>query len=189
MVNITKASAIAFLKSIVCRFGVPNRIITNNGTQFKSQHFQEYCEDIGIQLRFASMAHPRSNSQVEQANAEILRGSRFAPTTILKSMVRSGLTSFRAYYGGTGPHPAERPGRLLSSWSMGPKHAFPRRSPWAHYESKLSMTNCRSGSIVKMWTSSMSEDGEQRSEMHGITKRSSITINGSCIVGSSRLGT
>jgi transposase InsO family protein len=60
MVNITKASAIAFLKSIVCRFGVPNRIITDNGTQFKSRHFQEYCEDIGIQLCFASVAHPEA---------------------------------------------------------------------------------------------------------------------------------
>jgi transposase InsO family protein len=74
MVNITKASAIAFLKSIVCSFGVSNRIITDNGTQFKSQHFQEYCEDIGIQLCFAFVAHPRSNGQVERANAEILRG-------------------------------------------------------------------------------------------------------------------
>jgi hypothetical protein len=36
------------------------------------------------------VAHPRSNGQVEQANAKILRGSRFAPITILKSMVRSG---------------------------------------------------------------------------------------------------
>jgi transposase InsO family protein len=74
MVNITKASAIAFLKSIVCRFGVPNRIITDNGTQFKRQHFQEYYGDISIQLCFTSVAHPRSNGQVERANAEILRG-------------------------------------------------------------------------------------------------------------------
>jgi transposase InsO family protein len=74
VVNITKASAIAFLKSIVCRFGVPNRIITDNGTQFKSQYFQEYCEDISIQLCFTSIAHPRSNGQVERANTEILRG-------------------------------------------------------------------------------------------------------------------
>jgi transposase InsO family protein len=73
MVNITKASTTAFLKSIVCRFGVPNWIITDNGTQLKSQHFQEYCEDIGIQLYFTSVAHPRSNGQVEWANAEILR--------------------------------------------------------------------------------------------------------------------
>jgi ribonuclease HI/transposase InsO family protein len=74
VVNITKASATTFLKSIVCRFGVPNWIITDNGTQFTSQYFQEYCEDIGIQLCFASMAHPRSNGQFERANAEILRG-------------------------------------------------------------------------------------------------------------------
>jgi transposase InsO family protein len=74
VVNITKASATAFLKSIVCPFGVPNQVITDNGTQFTSQYFQEYCEDIGIQLCFASVVHPRSNGQVERANAEILRG-------------------------------------------------------------------------------------------------------------------
>ena len=43
VVNITKKSAVAFLKSIVCRFGVPNRIIADNGIQFKSRLFQEYC--------------------------------------------------------------------------------------------------------------------------------------------------
>ena len=74
--NITKKSAVAFLKSIVCRFGIPNRIIVDNGTQFKSRLFQEYCEDIGIQLCFASVAHPRSNGQVERVNAEVLRGTQ-----------------------------------------------------------------------------------------------------------------
>jgi len=39
--------------------------------------------------------------------------------------VPNGLMSFRAYYGATGPHPAEPPGRLHSSWSTGLKHAFP----------------------------------------------------------------
>jgi transposase InsO family protein len=162
MVNITKASATAFLKSIVCRFGVPNQIITDNGTQFKSQYFQEYCEDLGIQLYFASVAHPRSNG---------------------------GLTSFQACCGGTRPHPAERPGRPLSSWSTGPKHAFPRRSQWAHCESKLSMKTCRSSSVTKILTSSTSGDGEQQSEMHGTTKRSGVIINDSCIAGNSGSGT
>jgi hypothetical protein len=74
VVNITQGAAVAFLKSIVCRFGVPSRIITDNGTQFTSRIFQEYCEDIGTQLCFASVAHPRSNGQVERANAEILTG-------------------------------------------------------------------------------------------------------------------
>jgi transposase InsO family protein len=74
VVNITQGADVAFLKSIVCRFGVPSRIITDNETQFTSWIFQEYCEDIGTQLCFASVAHPRSNGQAERANAGILRG-------------------------------------------------------------------------------------------------------------------
>ena len=74
VVSITQGAAVAFLKSIVCRFRVPSRIITNNGTQFISRLFQEYCEGIGTQLCFVSVAHPMSNGQAERANAEILRG-------------------------------------------------------------------------------------------------------------------
>jgi len=74
VVNITKVSAVAFLKSIVCRFGVPNRLIADNGTQFTSHLFRGYCEDIGIKFCFASVAHPRSNGQAERANPKILRG-------------------------------------------------------------------------------------------------------------------
>jgi transposase InsO family protein len=65
VVSITQGAVVAFLKSIVCRFGVPSRIITDNGTQFTSWPFQEYCEGIGTQLCFASVAHPRSESRLE----------------------------------------------------------------------------------------------------------------------------
>jgi hypothetical protein len=81
VVNITHGAAIAFLRSIVCRFGVPCRVITDNGTQFTSCLFQEYCEGIDTQLCFASVAHPRSNGQAERANTEILRDSRHTPTS------------------------------------------------------------------------------------------------------------
>ena len=84
MVNITKKSAVAFLKSIVRRFGVSNRIIADNRTQFKSRLFQEYCEDIGIHLCLASVAHPRSNGQVERANVENLRGLKTRTYNCLK---------------------------------------------------------------------------------------------------------
>jgi transposase InsO family protein len=85
VVNITQGAAVAFLKSIVYRFRVPSRIITDNGTQFTSQIFQEYCEDIGTQLCFASVAHPRSNGQVEMANAEILRGLKTHTDSLTRS--------------------------------------------------------------------------------------------------------
>jgi hypothetical protein len=39
VVNITQGVAVAFLKSIVCRFGVLSHIITDNGTQFTSRIF------------------------------------------------------------------------------------------------------------------------------------------------------
>jgi hypothetical protein len=39
MVSITQGADVAFLKSIVCRFGVPSRIITDNRTQFTSRLF------------------------------------------------------------------------------------------------------------------------------------------------------
>jgi transposase InsO family protein len=84
VVNITQGAAVAFLGSIVCRFGVPSRIITDNRTQFTSRLFQEYCEGIGTQLCFASVAHSRSNGLVERANAEILRGLKTRTYDCLK---------------------------------------------------------------------------------------------------------
>jgi hypothetical protein len=74
VVKINKQSAVKFIKSIICRFGVPNRIITDNGSKFTSGAFQWYCEDLGIQICYASPAHLESYGQVEHANAEILKG-------------------------------------------------------------------------------------------------------------------
>jgi hypothetical protein len=84
MVSITQGATVAFLKSIDCGFEVPSRIITDNGTQFTSRLFQEYCEGIGTQLCFASVAHPKSDGQVERANAEILRGLKTSTYDCLK---------------------------------------------------------------------------------------------------------
>ena len=67
-------SAIKFLKGLVCRFGVPARIITDNGTKFTSRAFMKYVHALKSKISFASVAHPRSNGQDEWANAEVLRG-------------------------------------------------------------------------------------------------------------------
>jgi hypothetical protein len=69
----SKAS-INFIKSIVFRFGVPHSIITDNGTNFTSKEFKDYCEGLGIKLKFASVAHPKTNGQVEKANGLICIG-------------------------------------------------------------------------------------------------------------------
>jgi transposase InsO family protein len=69
-------AAINFIKSIVFRFGVPHSIITDNGTKFTSKEFKSYCESMGIKLKFASVAHPKTNGQVEKANGLICNGMK-----------------------------------------------------------------------------------------------------------------
>ena len=74
MRKVTAQSVMKFLKELVCRFGVPARIITNNGTQFTSHAFMQYVHALGCKISFASVAHPRSNGQAKRANAELLCG-------------------------------------------------------------------------------------------------------------------
>ena len=52
------AAAVDFIKSIVFRFGVPNIIVTDNGSNFTSREFNDFCEGLGVKLNFASVAHP-----------------------------------------------------------------------------------------------------------------------------------
>jgi hypothetical protein len=67
-------AAINFIKSIVFRFGVPHSIIIDNGTNFTSKEFKDYCKGLGIKLKYASVAHPKTNGQVKKANSLICNG-------------------------------------------------------------------------------------------------------------------
>jgi transposase InsO family protein len=72
--SITTTKAVEFVKEIMYRFGIPNTIITNNGTQFTMREFKDFCVDSGIKVNYASVSHPQSNGQVERSNGMILQG-------------------------------------------------------------------------------------------------------------------
>jgi len=72
--SITAAKAVEFIKEITHRFGIPNTIITDNGTQFTAREFRDFCDNAGIQINYASVSHPQSNGQVERSNGMILQG-------------------------------------------------------------------------------------------------------------------
>jgi transposase InsO family protein len=72
--NIRSEQAVAFFTNIIHRFGVPNSIITDNGTQFTGRKFLDFCEDHHIRVDWAAVAHPMTNGQVERANGMILQG-------------------------------------------------------------------------------------------------------------------
>ena len=70
------AEAVKFIQNIIYRFGVMSKIITDLGTTFTGDAFWDFRESTGIEVRYASVAHPRSNGQAERANAMVLDGLR-----------------------------------------------------------------------------------------------------------------
>jgi IS30 family transposase len=67
----SKTAQKLFWKNIVCHFGVPSELTVDNGKQFDSQDFKNFCFSIGTKLAFASVYHPQSNGVVERANGKI----------------------------------------------------------------------------------------------------------------------
>ncbi|XP_014660186.1 uncharacterized protein LOC106804155 [Setaria italica] len=63
---LTDANTVEFIAKITHRFGVPNRIITNLGTNFTSWGFQDICDKQNIKVYHTSVTYPRPNGQVER---------------------------------------------------------------------------------------------------------------------------
>jgi transposase InsO family protein len=59
--SLTSAKAMKFIQEIMFRFGIPNSIITDLGSNFTSSEFFDFCEQRSIQIKYASVAHPRAN--------------------------------------------------------------------------------------------------------------------------------
>ena len=72
--KIKSEQAVLFFTDIVFRFGVPNSIITDNGTQFTGKKFLAFCDNFHIRVDWSAVAHPQTNGQVERANGMILQG-------------------------------------------------------------------------------------------------------------------
>jgi transposase InsO family protein len=72
--NLRAEQAAMFFTDIIYRFGVPNSIITDNGSQITGRKFLEFCDKFHIRVDWAIVAHPQTNSQMERTNGMILQG-------------------------------------------------------------------------------------------------------------------
>ena len=61
-------------KNIVTNFKVPESLVSNNGLQFDSKAFCEFCSSLGIRNRYSIPAYPQSNGQAEANNKAIVNG-------------------------------------------------------------------------------------------------------------------
>jgi hypothetical protein len=73
--TIPARSAVNFIKKLTCRFGIPNRIITDNGRQFTSGIFKAHCAQTSAP-RFAtppSCTH-EATDKLSVPTPEVLKG-------------------------------------------------------------------------------------------------------------------
>ena len=62
----TSTSTIDALRLLFSRFGVPKTIVSDNGTRFSSEEFEEFCKALSIEHLTTAIYHPRSNGLAER---------------------------------------------------------------------------------------------------------------------------
>ena len=64
--RITATATVRIFADMVARYGAPNMVMTDNGTQFTSSEFNDFCAENGIEHKTSAPYHPQSNGQVER---------------------------------------------------------------------------------------------------------------------------
>lgn len=60
--------------NIVCRFGLPVIIVTDNDTNFVNDPFKSWCAKLKIKQINTVVAHPQDNGLIERANGSLMHG-------------------------------------------------------------------------------------------------------------------
>ena len=70
--NVTRKMVTRFIKqNLICRYGVPSRIITDNGSNLNNKMMKELCDNFKIKHHNSSPYRPKMNRDVEVANKNI----------------------------------------------------------------------------------------------------------------------
>ena len=66
LATITEQKIFNFVwRAIICRFGIPRALVSDNGKQFNNAKFRYFCAKLGIKNYYSSPAHLQSNGQAE----------------------------------------------------------------------------------------------------------------------------
>uniref|UniRef100_A0A2N9FDC4 Uncharacterized protein n=1 Tax=Fagus sylvatica TaxID=28930 RepID=A0A2N9FDC4_FAGSY len=74
LATITEKNVKNFIwKGVICRFGIPRVLVSDNGRQFDNGPFRELCAQLNIKNHYSSPRHPQANGQVEVTNRTLLK--------------------------------------------------------------------------------------------------------------------
>ncbi|XP_029709184.2 uncharacterized protein K02A2.6-like [Aedes albopictus] len=140
----TTKTTTKLLSQSFATFGVPETIVSDNGTQFTSHEFKTFCEQHGIRHVRTAPFHPQSNGLAERfvdTLKRTLRKIRSGGNTL-----QEALQTFLQVYRSTPTadlgekSPAEvmfgRPIRTVSTLLLPPKHSAPELQPKARKQNE-----------------------------------------------------
>ena len=124
---------VAELRFLFSQFGLPECIVSDNGTCFTSHEFKEFLKRHGINHIFSVPYHPASNGLAEQAVQVVKRGLR----KMSKGLMQTRITTILFHYQLT----------TQSTTGMAPSEFMLGRTPRSHL--------CRSVETKHSWTGGM----------------------------------
>ena len=108
MKNATSSGTIRYLRQLFAQFGIPETIVSNDGTQFTSADFKEFCRLNGIHHVQTAPYHPSSNGLTERAVQVVKQGISKQSTGTLNDQISWVLFQYRITpHSTTGVSPAE----------------------------------------------------------------------------------
>ena len=56
------------IDEVICRFGVPDGIVSDRGSVFTSAYWEEFCVEAQVSRKLSTAFHPQTDGQTERQN-------------------------------------------------------------------------------------------------------------------------
>ena len=139
MTSITAQATIAALREIFSRQGFPEMIVSDNGSQFTSDEFKQFCVRNGVRHRTSAPYKPSTNGQAERV-VQVLK-TAIEQANVTKSNVDIVIARYMLVYRNT-PHTTtgESPAMMFLKRRLRTRLDLLSPSVRNHVESKQSYT-------------------------------------------------
>ena len=118
MSRITSEETTSKLPKIFSRFGLPETLVSDNGTTFSSVKFSTFCQQNGINHIRTPPFHPQSNGQVERLVDTFKRAFlKLRGEGTMSEILETFLTSYRATPNPNTPN-GSSPAESLMNWKI-----------------------------------------------------------------------
>jgi hypothetical protein len=114
--TVTSKEAAKFIEDITHRFGVPNRIVTDQGKAFTGSDFWDFCQDNLIDVYYSSVATHGATARSSEQTAWCFKPSKTTSSTTLHSTRPGGTQSCLTSFGVSEPRSSRSRDTRRSSW-------------------------------------------------------------------------